>query len=91
MRKCNGPGPGLSQSTPSGVNIAVMKKDLEALNTLWNTLKQAMAEMDGFQRLHIAIHEEDFFRKATLLYELIIRWLVVHKVSSVIRQPPLSP
>ena len=50
-----------------------------------------MAEMDGFQRLHIAIHEEDFFRKATLLYELIIRWLVVHKVSSVIRQPPLSP
>ena len=33
-------------SAPSGVNIGVMEKDLEAMNILWNTLKQAMAEKE---------------------------------------------
>ena len=88
--KYNGPGPGLTQSTPSGVNIGVMKKDrteypLEHFETSngWNGWVPKAAYCYSWGRF--------FFRKATLLYELIIRWLVVHKVSSVIRQPPLSP
>ena len=72
IERSNAPGQGLTLSAPSGVNIGVMEKDLEAMNILWNTLRQAMAEkerkdcfnpeiMDGFQRLHIAILEDCFF------------------------------
>ena len=46
VEKSNGPGQGLIQSAPSGVNIGVMEKDLEAMNILWNTLRQAMTEKE---------------------------------------------
>ena len=37
-------GQGLIQSALSGVNTGVMEKDLGAMNDLWNSLKQAVAE-----------------------------------------------
>ena len=36
----------LIQSVSSGVNTSVMEKDLEAMNDLWNSLKQSLAERE---------------------------------------------
>merc|ERR1719225_1882171 len=44
--KCNRSGQGLIQSAASGVNTSGMEKDLEKLNELWNSLKQALAERE---------------------------------------------
>eukprot|EP00090_Calanus_glacialis_P003456 TRINITY_DN1255_c0_g1_i12.p1 TRINITY_DN1255_c0_g1~~TRINITY_DN1255_c0_g1_i12.p1 ORF type:complete len:5152 (+),score=1465.32 TRINITY_DN1255_c0_g1_i12:61-15516(+) len=46
VEKSNRSGQGLIQSAASGVNTGVMEKDLEAMNDLWNSLKQAMAERE---------------------------------------------
>ena len=46
VEKSNRSGQGLIQSAASGVNTSVMEKDLEAMNDLWNSLKQAMAERE---------------------------------------------
>merc|ERR1719397_1822867 len=44
--KSNRSGQGLIQSAASGVNTGIMEKDLEAMNDLWNSLKQALAERE---------------------------------------------
>merc|ERR1719297_580498 len=44
--KSNRSGQGLIQSAASGVNTSVMEKDLETMNELWNSLKQALAERE---------------------------------------------
>eukprot|EP00092_Neocalanus_flemingeri_P001303 GFUD01001391.1.p1 GENE.GFUD01001391.1~~GFUD01001391.1.p1 ORF type:complete len:5580 (+),score=1489.94 GFUD01001391.1:543-17282(+) len=46
VEKSNRSGQGLIQSAASGVNTGVMEKDLEAMNDLWNSLKQALAERE---------------------------------------------
>ena len=44
--KSNKSGQGLIQSAASGVNTNVMETDLEKMNDLWNSLKQALAERE---------------------------------------------
>merc|ERR1719445_324865 len=44
--KCNRSSQGLIQSAASGVNTNAMEKDLETMNELWNSLKQALAERE---------------------------------------------
>merc|ERR1719210_2861769 len=46
VEKSNRSGQGLIQSAASGVNTSVMEKDLETMNELWNSLKQALAERE---------------------------------------------
>merc|ERR1719210_1810572 len=46
VEKSNRSGQGLIQSAASGVNTGVMEKDLETMNELWNSLKQALAERE---------------------------------------------
>merc|ERR550532_3261254 len=46
VEKCNRSGQGLIQSAASGVNTSGMEKDLESMNELWNSLKQALAERE---------------------------------------------
>merc|ERR1719210_2353125 len=46
VEKCNRSGQGLIQSAASGVNTNGMEKDLESMNELWNSLKQALAERE---------------------------------------------
>ena len=44
--KSNRGGQGLIQSAASGVNTSGMENDLEKMNELWNSLKQALAERE---------------------------------------------
>ena len=44
--KSNRSGQGLIQSAASGVNTSGMENDLEKMNELWNSLKQALAERE---------------------------------------------
>jgi DNA repair exonuclease SbcCD ATPase subunit len=46
VEKSNRSGQGLIQSAASGVNTSVMEKDLEKMNELWNSLKNALAERE---------------------------------------------
>jgi dystonin len=46
VEKTNREGQGLIQSAASGVNTSQMERDLEKLNDLWNSLKQAVAERE---------------------------------------------
>ena len=46
VEKCNRGGQGLIQSAASGVNTNAMESDLEKMNELWNSLKQALAERE---------------------------------------------
>merc|ERR1719264_1594624 len=46
VEKCNRGGQGLIQSSASGVNTSAMEGDLEKMNELWNSLKQALAERE---------------------------------------------
>ena len=46
VEKSNRSGQGLIQSAASGVNTTIMEKDLEAMNELWNSLKQSLAERE---------------------------------------------
>merc|ERR1719232_2579582 len=46
VEKSNRSGQGLIQSAASGVNTNAMEGDLEKMNDLWNSLKQALAERE---------------------------------------------
>jgi dystonin len=46
VEKNNRGGQGLIQSAASGVNTSQMEKDLEKMNDLWNSLKQAVADRE---------------------------------------------
>merc|ERR1719438_419270 len=46
VEKTNRGGQGLIQSAASGVNTSIMEADLEKMNSLWNSFKQALAERE---------------------------------------------
>ncbi|XP_044265475.1 dystonin isoform X25 [Tribolium madens] len=83
VENCNRVGQGLIQSAASGVNTAILEKDLEKMNEHWNDLKERLNDRE--RRLDVALLQSGKFQEAL---DGLAKWLTDTEELVANQKPP---